>query len=441
MEQKLAQHLTSNFPFLNDKHILLAISGGIDSVVAAHILKKLSYNVSLAHCNFQLRNEESDKDEQFVINLGKKLNLKTYTTRFNTSEYALKQKISTQIAARELRYNWFESLIKKHNLDYLVTAHHADDNLETFLINFSRGSGIDGLTGIPQQNGYILRPFLQFSREEIAVYAAENSILWREDASNSETKYLRNKLRHTIIPILKEMNPSILKSFGKTVEYLKQGQQIIEDKTKEVFSEITDKEEDTLKINIEKLKKLSNPKAYLYQILHPYGFTEWNDVNALVNAENGKLITTKSHTLLKDREFLLLLPPYKLTSPESQKFAINSDTLTISEPISLLFKNVQKTACLDKNSIYVDKNLLNYPLTVRKCKAGDLIYPKGMKGKKKVSKYLKDEKLSLVEKQNTWLLCSNKNEVIWIIGRRQDRRFLPLEGSASILQICIYQPL
>ncbi len=441
MEQKLAKHLTSNFPFINGKSILLAISGGIDSVVAAHLLKKLAYNISLAHCNFQLRGEESDKDEEFVLGLGKELNIKTYITKFSTSEYATKQKTSTQIAARELRYQWFDSLIKDHNYDYLITAHHADDNLETFLINLSRGSGIDGLTGIPERNGYVLRPLLPFSREEIDVYASQNGILWREDASNSETKYLRNRLRHDIIPVLKEMNPSFLKSFGNTIDYLKQGQQIISDKTKDTILEVTEKEGDTLKIHIEKLKKLSNPKAYLYQILKPYGFTEWNDVNALVNAENGKLITTKSHTLLKDREFLLLLPPYKLTSPESQKFAINSDTLTISEPISLLFKNVQKTACLDKKSIYVDKNLLNYPLTVRKCKAGDLIYPKGMKGKKKVSKYLKDEKLSLVEKQNTWLLCSNKNEVIWIIGRRQDRRFLPLEGSASILQICIYQPL
>ena len=441
MEHKLAKHLRSKFLFLKDKKIILAISGGIDSVVAAHILKKLSYDISLAHCNFKLRDEESDKDEQFVIALGQKLNLTTFTTKFETLEYASKQKISTQIAARKLRYQWFEFLLEKYNYEYLVTAHHADDNLETFLINLSRGSGLDGLTGIPEKNNYIVRPFLPFTKEEIESYAISNKISWREDESNSKTKYTRNKIRHKVIPLLKEINPSLLKSFGNTIEYLEQSKQIIKDKNKEVFDDITEKEGAILKINIKKLKKLSNSKAYLFQMLRPYGFNEWNNVNALIEAENGKLITTKCYTLLKDREFLLLLPSHKLKSPENKECFILNNTLIISEPISLLFKKVKKTTYLEKNSIYVDKNLLNYPLTVRKCKASDLIYPSGMKGKKKVRKFLKDEKLSLIEKQNTWLLCSNKDEIIWIIGRRQDRRFLPLPNSTSILQICIYQPL
>lgn len=441
MEQKFLEHLNASFQFLNGKNNLIAISGGVDSVVITHLLKKLNYSISLAHCNFQLRGHESDLDETFVIELGKSLHLKTFTTKFDTSEYAKKNKLSTQLAARELRYNWFDLLVNAHNFDYLITAHHADDNIETLLINLTRGTGLEGLTGIPPINKNIVRPLLAFSREEILTYASQNNILWREDASNSETKYLRNKIRHKVIPILKEINPGLITSFNKTICFLKESQQIIDDKIQETSSEIFTKEDEALKLNIQKIKKLSNPKAYLYQFLKDYGFTEWNDVHNLIYAETGKLITTKSHTLLKDRDFLLLLPSCNLINTDNQKFTIDEETSTINKPISLSFKNVQKTTSLDKNSIYVNKNLLNYPLTLRRWNEADIFFPKGMKGKKKVSKYLKDEKLSLIEKQNIWLLCSDKNEIVWIIGKRQDSRFLPSDKSTNILQISIYQPL
>ena len=219
MEHKLLEHLNSEFPFIFGKKLVLAISGGIDSVVAAHLLKKIFNNLSLAHCNFQLRKEESDNDELFVLELGKKLKIKTHTTKFDTFSYAVKKKTSTQIAARELRYKWFASLVDDFDYDYLVTAHHADDNLETFLINLTRGSGLNGLTGIPEKNDYIIRPFLLFSRDEIEDYASKNKISWREDSSNSEVKYLRNKFRHEIIPTLKKINPSLLRSFSNTITY------------------------------------------------------------------------------------------------------------------------------------------------------------------------------------------------------------------------------
>ncbi|HAO15757.1 MAG TPA: tRNA lysidine(34) synthetase TilS [Tenacibaculum sp.] len=439
MEHKLLEHLNSEFPFIFGKKLVLAISGGIDSVVAAHLLKKIFNNLSLAHCNFQLRKEESDNDELFILELGKKLKIKTHTTKFDTFSYAVKKKTSTQIAARELRYKWFASLVDDFDYDYLVTAHHADDNLETFLINLTRGSGLNGLTGIPEKNDYIIRPFLLFSRDEIEDYASKNKISWREDSSNSEVKYLRNKFRHEIIPTLKKINPSLLRSFSNTITYLKDSQQIINDMTLKVTKKVSKKHGDILQIDIQKIKELPNPNIYLYQILQPYGFTKWSDVYKLINAENGKLIRTKSHTLQKDREFLLLLPLHKLNSPDKE-YSIKRNSSNISVPVSLLFKNVQKMTYLDKNSIYVDKNLLNYPLTVRRYKTNDLIFPKGMKGRKKVSKYFKDEKLSLIEKQNTWLLCSSKDEVIWIIGMRQDQRFVPKKESTSILQILYINP-
>ena len=437
MLQELAKHIDKHFSFLKGKKLLIAISGGVDSVVLTHLLHQLKFDISLAHCNFQLRSEESDKDEEFVKNLGKKLNLNTYTIRFNTNEYAANNKLSTQLAARELRYSWFEKLSNEHSFSHLLTAHHADDNLETFLINLSRGTGLEGLTGIPPINGSIVRPLLVFSREEILNYAKQNNIEWREDESNSETKYLRNKIRHQVTPILKELNASVLKNFNKTIDHLKESQQIIDDKIEEVAHEIIAKEGDLLKINIEKLLKLPNPKPYLYQLLKPYEFKEWNDVYNLIYAQSGKQILTKNYTLLKDRDFLLLLRTSEKSSNEEEVYTIREENKEITAPIRLLLKRVQKKTDTDQKSIYVDNELLSYPLKLRRWNSGDFFYPAGMLGKKKISKYFKDEKISIINKNKIWLLCSSKNEIIWIIGKRQDRRFLPTEKTTKLLQISI----
>ena len=237
MQQKLTNHINTKFPFLKDKKLLIAISGGVDSVVLTYLLSVLNFDISLAHCNFKLRGKESDLDEEFILKLGGKLNIKTFTTQFSTNKFAQKNKLSTQIAARKLRYNWFESLVKKHQFDFVLTAHHADDNLETFLINLTRGTGLDGLTGIPEINGNVVRPLIPFSRDEIIDFAKENHIKWREDQSNASTKYIRNKIRHQVIPVLKEINPSVLETFAKTTNHLKESQQILAEKKSEDFKE------------------------------------------------------------------------------------------------------------------------------------------------------------------------------------------------------------
>ncbi|WP_133537594.1 tRNA lysidine(34) synthetase TilS [Tenacibaculum caenipelagi] len=437
MLEELAKHIDSRLPFLKGRKLLIAVSGGIDSVVLTHILHQLGFSIALAHCNFQLRGKESDLDEKFVENLGKKLTLTTFTTHFNTNKYAIENKLSTQLAARELRYNWFNQLIKKHHFDYLLTAHHADDNLETFLINFTRGTGLEGLTGIPVINENIVRPLLVFSRDEILNFAQENNIKWREDKSNAETKYLRNKIRHQITPLLKELNPNLLASFNKTIDHLNQSQQIINDKIEEISTEILSKEGDLLKINIQKLLKLSNLEAYLYQLLKPYKFTEWNDVYSLIHAQSGKRILTKFYTLLKDRDFLLLLRTNEKSSLTDEHFIIREGNNKITTPIQLLFENVHTRMIIDNRSIYVDNKLLSYPLILRKWNVGDYFYPTGMLGRKKISKYFKDEKISVIDKNKIWLLCSSKNEIIWIIGKRQDRRFLPTEKTTELLKISI----
>ncbi|MBE7689154.1 tRNA lysidine(34) synthetase TilS [Tenacibaculum piscium] len=439
MLQQLAKNINTDFPFLKDKKLLIAISGGLDSVVLTHLLAQLKYDISLAHCNFQLRNEASNLDEVFVKNLSEKLKIPVFSIQFDTLEYAKKQQLSTQLSARKLRYDWFEKLSENHAFDYVLTAHHADDNLETFLINLTRGTGLDGLTGIPAVNGNIVRPLLKFSRAEIQKYALENNIKWREDASNAETKYVRNKIRHQIIPVLKELNPSLLKTHQKTTDFLQQSQEIVTDKIQEITAEIITKEtkhgNDFIKINIAKLVKLSNPKIYLYQLLKNYKFTAWNDVYNLMYAQSGKKIITKTHTLLKNRNFLILSSTNKTENTTNQNISINKNIRKITNPIQLVFENISEKIISTENSIIVAENLLNYPLYIRTWKTGDYFYPKGMTGKKKVSKYFKDEKLSVFDKNNTWLLCTADNQIIWIIGKRQDRRFLSNEKTTKLVRI------
>ncbi|TXD53437.1 MULTISPECIES: tRNA lysidine(34) synthetase TilS [unclassified Polaribacter] len=442
MIQKFSEHINANFPFLKDKKLLIAISGGLDSVVLTHLFSALNYTISLAHCNFKLRGIESNLDEEFVKKLSQKTSNQIFIKNFETKKYATENKSSTQIAARELRYTWFQEIIKEHNFNFVLTAHHADDNLETFLINLTRGSGLDGFTGIPEINGNIIRPILPFSRAEIMEYAKENKIAWREDASNATTKYIRNKIRHQIVPVLKEINPSLLSSFEKTIDNLKESQQIIEDRIEDVITDIIKKgSSDDLqitKIHIEKLQQLSNPKAYLYQFLKDYNFTEWNDVYHLLSAQSGKQVFSKTHRLLKDREFLLLSIKTDLKNKQLEEYFIQENENFITSPIEINFEAVRQKSTENKRSIYVDKGLLKYPLLVRKRQNGDYLYPLGMQGKKKLSKYFKDEKFSLLEKENTWLLCTANNEIIWVLNHRQDSRFSSKEHSDNILKItCI----
>lgn len=438
MFQRFKKHIADNFPFLEGKKLLITISGGLDSVVLTHLLVTLnSSKISLAHCNFQLREKESDLDEHFVVSLSRKLNLEIFKTTFNTKEYSEENKLSTQIAARELRYNWFEELVKNEGFDFVLTAHHADDNLETFLINLTRGTGLDGLTGIPAINKNIVRPLLVFSREEIKQFALENNIDWREDASNEATKYVRNKIRHQIIPKLKELNTGLLASFEKTSLFLQESQQIIEDRIENIKDKIVSIDNlsalEVTKIDVKKIKQLSNPKAYLYQLLKAYNFTEWNDIENLLFAQSGKQVFSKTHRLLKNRDFLLVTEIS--ASEENEVFYIDENQLEITIPIQLKLEKVYKETETKNNIIFVDKDLLKFPLIVRKWQNGDYLYPSGMKGKKKLSKFFKDEKYSLIEKENTWLLCSAENEIIWVLSKRQDNRFLTTTNTQNIIKI------
>ena len=446
MLQEFGTHVNNSLSFLRTNKLLIAISGGLDSVVLTHLCHALKLDIALAHCNFNLRNDESDGDEQFVLDLADSLNLEIFIESFETEDHAQANKLSTQMAARTLRYDWFEELTSQLGFDFILTAHHADDNLETFLINLSRGTGMDGLIGIPEQNGNIVRPLLPFSRDEVETYAKLNNLKWREDASNASDAYLRNALRHHVVPNLKELNPQILQNFKKTSSHLRDLKDIVQDRIDDVSMRIIlIKDHGEVHLDIEELKTLSNPRIYLYQLLKDYGFTEWNDVENLLYAQSGKQIISLSHRLIKDRNVLILNKLKDLNNNE-QIFdevvgkirTANGTVLFFDEADALFSKRTDIKDAHNKynKTIFVDKDLLNFPLSVRGWREGDYFYPFGMKGKKKLSKYFKDEKLSLPEKERIQILCSGE-DIIWVIGRRADDRYKVTDKTEHILKITI----
>ena len=429
---KFQNHLSQTFPFVKGKRLLLAVSGGIDSMVLAHLFQQLHYDFAIAHCNFQLRDKESDADEVFVKQWCEQLKIPVYIKKFDIKHTAEEQKTSIQVTARNLRYNWFSMLLEENNFDYLLTAHQLDDSLETFIINLSRGTGLDGLIGIPKQNDKIIRPLLLFSRQEIEDYAKENGVQWREDSSNSSDKYLRNRIRHDMVPILKELNPSFLKSFQNTLDNLQQVQSLVDDASRSVYEKVVEDIPFQKKINLKALLELPNYRAYLYQWLQPFGFTAWDDIYDLIHATSGKQVFSNNFILLKDRTDLIVFS--KKTQVETARYWIEKDEKEVKIPLNISFCKIADTSHQSTNSIFVDEDKLTYPLELRKWQEGDFFYPIGMEGKKKVSKFFKDEKLSLIDKSNVWLLCSD-NQIVWIIKKRQDHRFKVDKNTKNSIQI------
>jgi tRNA(Ile)-lysidine synthase len=432
MLQKFQHHLENNLPHLKGKKLLLATSGGIDSMVLVHLLHQLNFNITVAHCNFMLREEESNGDENFVRTTCEALKIPFFIQKFDTNQLASDYKLSIQLAARKLRYEWFAELLLDKKLDYVLTGHHLDDEIETFLINLTRGTGLDGLTGIPSQNGTIIRPLLPFSREEIEKYAKDNQITWREDSSNASNKYLRNKLRHDVVPILKDLNPSFMHSFQNTLENLKQTQSLADDASRIVYKKVVQEEENQNIINISELTQLENFEAYLFQWLKPLGFTAWEDIYGLVHAQSGKQVFSNTHVVLKDRDKLIVFP--KIEKEEIEEYFLNKNQKNLKFPLNISVSKVDNISNTTNCAIFVNEDKIQFPLILRKKQEGDYFFPSGMNGKKKLSKYFKDEKYSLLDKEKQWLLTSN-NEIVWVIGKRADERFLANETTQNIIKI------
>ena len=433
MEKLFLNNIEKNFSSLLNNKFIVAVSGGVDSIVLLHLCRNLKLNFVVAHCNFKLRGKESDDDELFVKNLAAKYKISFYSNSFNTKELSNSSNKSVQMIARDLRYSWFNKLSEELGIDYIITAHHIDDSIETFLINLSRGAGINGFLGIPEVNNKINRPLLAFTKDQLKSYALENKILFREDSSNKKKDYLRNQIRLEVIPKLKKINPYLLESFPKTIKKLEQSKSIIADRIAKVLSEVSFKKGGELFFEIESIKNLSNIEAYVYEIFKQYNFTQWDDIVDLLDSQTGKEVVSKTHRLLKNRKYLILT---KKVGLQEISTLINSskEEIKISAG-TIIFSKVDKIDKKNPYSIFLDSKKLKFPLKVRNVVSGDYFYPFGMDGKKKVSKYLKDQKISKYDKEKTLILETSKNEIVWLIGMRLDHRFSVTDKTKEILKI------
>ena len=424
MKSRFQKHLHSRFPALRSQRILVAVSGGVDSMVLLYLLRELVDEVAVAHCNFQLRGQDSEQDEQLVDSYCTRHQLTCHIKRFDTKLF----KQSTQMAARTLRYNWFEELCSSNGYDIVLTAHHADDNIETLLMNIIRGTGIEGLAAIPEQNGRIIRPLLPFYKSEIVNYAQAQEIPWREDHSNQSDDYLRNAMRHHVIPELAKLHPKALENTSKTIDFTKQAALVVQQQTVQLREQLFQKKNGTIHIPIPEIKALKPLSFWSHQLFYAYGF-DHREVIKLMNAQKGKQIFSHDYVLEVGRDEFLLYKPF--THDAEKEFAVYKDGL--SEPLKLTFSKEQLNT---NNALTVDEETIFFPMTLRKWKKGDHFYPTGMTGSKKVSKFFKDEKYTATQKAAQWLLCSG-NDIVWIVGKRADRRFVPSENTINLLSISL----
>ena len=421
------KHIDQNFLKLKENKFLLAHSGGVDSSVLFDLFLKLDLQFGLVHCNFDLRGNESEDDFNFVKEIADSNKKIFFYKKFNTIKYSTLNKKSIQLSARELRYSWFLEILEKENYKYIVTAHHLNDQLETFLINSSRGSGLKGIIGIPSNNNNLLRPLLIFSKDKILDYAKKNKIKWREDSSNKENKYLRNFIRNKIIKDWIKYDPELINKFSNTLKNLNSTHEAFKVIIKKFKKDYFVENGNGYYISIKELKKLNPINFYLFQLFELYGYTNTTDLSNLINSQSGKYLLSKSHRLTKGREVLILS---KIKNLSKDEFYWNLKK-SFNIPIEL---KIVKNNNFDNKTISLNKNDLKLPLIVRKWKIGDFFYPNGMKGKKKISKYFKDEKFDINQKENQWLLCSGDN-ILWVIGKRADRRFLAKKQSPNIINI------
>lgn len=422
-------HLLSN----NDQPVIVGVSGGSDSVVLLDLLQKLGYKCIIAHCNFHLRMDESDRDKEFVLILSNTYNTPIQTTDFKTLEYAEKHGISIEMAARKLRYSWFENILKKYDAQAIAVGHHSDDNIETMLLNLARGTGLKGLTGMPVRNGNIVRPLLATSRQEIRNYIMENNLAFVEDCTNSSTDIIRNKIRHQLIPLMEEINPALRSTMMQTRENLQDTYQIFQTEINRIKNEVVSFSDNKTEINIDKIKLYPQKETVLYELLKECNFhpDQIRQIADSLDTTAGKLFFSPTHVLLKDRENLII----QLIS----EAGIKSDMTIEPEQPTLLETRVfrkEKDFEFSKNQklIHLDADKITLPLTQRRWQAADYFFPLGMKQKKKLSDFLIDEKIDRLKKENIQVLLSD-NQIVWVIGLRIDDRFKVSDETKMIIEI------
>ena len=435
--------------------LLLAVSGGVDSVVLCELCKLAGFDFVIAHCNFQLRGEESKRDEQFVRELTKKYNVEIFVKKFDTEKYAEENKLSIQVAARELRYGWFNqivngqlSMVNSHagfirhsplTIHHILTAHHANDNIETLLINFFKGSGINGLRGILPKHGNIIRPLLFAKKEELIEFAKENNLSYVEDSSNVSDKYTRNYFRNQLIPSVQKVFPQVEDNLLNNIQRFKDIETLYQQSIELHKKKLLEKKGEEIHIPVLKLFKSDPLPTIVYEIIKDFGFTsnQTEDVIKLLNSDSGKYVQSHTHKIIKNRNWLIITS--SLTTVAENILIEEEDKVVEFLNGKLEMKQISAAGYKLSGSesiAQLDSDEIKFPLLLRKWKQGDYFYPLGMKKKKKLSRFFIDQKLSLTEKENIWMLEMNK-KIIWIVGKRIDDRFKITPKTKNILKISL----
>jgi tRNA(Ile)-lysidine synthase len=416
--------------FQPKEKILLAFSGGADSVCLLDLLLKASFEVELAHVNFQLRGEESLADEEWVKQMATTIGLPCHCIRFDTKTYATEMGLGIEEAARNLRYNWFQELLQQHGFAKLATAHHGDDQTETFLLNLVKGRGISGQTGILPKRDQIVRPLLFATKTQILTYCQQNQLSYRSDSSNLDTAFQRNFLRMKVIPLLKELNPSLNHAIEKEIEYRRQASNLLENQIKEVIQEVVKGSS----IALNKLRQHPYGLLALYRYLENFQFN-YSQCQDLWNAKlNGKRIFSSTYQAVLHQESVLV---ERLSTEEEGRIypIFLGENL---DPIPLHCEIIKPIASFKQSgdTVFLDASLLKFPLLLRHWRMGDYFVPSGMKGRKKLSDYFINQKMSASEKKNSWLLCSGE-DIVWIVGKRLDERFLAKETTKEVMKLAL----
>lgn len=420
--------------------VIVGVSGGADSMALLYILKEIGYNCVVAHCNFTLRQKESDADESFVVDYCRTNNLPCLVKHFDTKKHAQDNKISIEMAARELRYGWFETLRLRYQAEAIAIAHHFNDSIETILINLINGTGINGLTGIKPINGHIIRPLLCVNRKEIEDFLQKKHLHFITDSSNVENIYTRNKIRNILIPQIEEINPSFINTMQGTIHNLTTSATIynsyIELKLKDIIESSSNNQ---VKISINQLLKEEHADTVLYEALKTYNFSPKLCASILNNVANsGKEYLSPTHKLLIDRDFIFLTPIKEKN--DTHTYYIQQSDSSIEFPIKLNINILRNDASFHLSKkptcACIDYSLLKFPLTIRRWKKGERFYPLGMKQSKKVSDFFVDNKIPTWEKEKCWIIESNGN-IVWIIGYRLDDRYKVTTSTSIIFKISV----
>jgi tRNA(Ile)-lysidine synthase len=405
--------------------VLAAVSGGIDSVLMAHLLKSAGYQFGIAHCNFMLRGPEADAEQEFTRRLASQLGVSFHTTSFDTNQYAAEHKLSTQMAARELRYRWFAGLCQTAGYGAVALAHHQNDTIETILLNLTRGTGIAGLHGIMPKNGNLVRPLLFMGREEIQEIVAAGKLAFMEDSSNASVKYARNKIRHLVVPVLKELNPALEDTFERNLRNFREMEQLLNERVEALRAEVMTAHDDEVRISIAAIKSISPQRLLLFKLLQPYGFVEQvvDDLISVLDKHAGRVFNSNTHTLVVDRGVLIIAV---IKAADNTPVVINEGETSVdyrAYKLSVLHDDSPLIIKDNPLATSVDAELLVYPLTLRSWQPGDYFYPLGMKTKQKLSDFFVHQKVPLHQKSEVPVLVNANGDIIWLGGYRPDERY------------------